>query len=344
MYPIKQKDNSDMFGEINSQIINTLESNLESNSPKNLNEKKEIKKGNTQKINEENREKYKTKVSYLSKEEVKHINSSSKKSNSVIGSYANYSFDKQKRVKCENKDNIINKTSNTINLHPKSPYHHNAKNSQKIENVNKNTKENIEDSSFTEYKDYVKEEKIAQLICDEYKKKLVKYCANNSNLNIQFKLSMHFLNALIEYDKPYNTILKHIKSAIENHCQHIQQEGHNKINKLKEELEFQKKENQLLENEIIKIQNSKNNEKKLKTNEIEIFKHNSSDNVNHVVAKRGVVIPKLDLTMIINSRKPEKLIVVYPDKKDKELSKSMIEFSNEKAQQIAYNSKYIKKL
>ena len=79
----------------------------------------------------------------------------------------------------------------------------------------------------------------------------------------------------------------------------------------------------------------------IKINEREIFKHNSSDNVNQLVAKRRVLIPKLDLTMIINSRKPEKLIVVYPDKKVTELSKSIIEFSKEKIHQNIQISNYI---
>ena len=118
MYPIQQKDNSDMFSEINSQIINTLESNNERNSTQNFEEKIEITKANAQQKYEELKEKSHSKATYINlKEEVKHFNCSSKKSNSVISSYANYSIDKQSKLKCENKDNIITKASNIKNLH-----------------------------------------------------------------------------------------------------------------------------------------------------------------------------------------------------------------------------------
>jgi len=143
---------------------------------------------------------------------------------------------------------------------------------------------------------------------------------------------MHFLKALIEYNKPYSLILSNIKKAVEEYLKNIFNDNEEKVKKIKISMDELKNENEALRKEIELLKNKKKtSEENINTkSSLESCSPRNLINQTQIICKPKVLIPKLDLSIITKSRKNEKIVVVYPEKNIKELSKSLIDFSYSK--------------
>lgn len=332
LYPQKQKNTPHFLnGTTHSNHFNNTYDNCTDNpSPKfavaKNSEQTNQQTGNIQSI-EQKANKANIKEAFHSNQqsvEKKNINGG-KNSLSVIGSYAGYTLDNHKSI--NNKVDIKSVT-----------YKHYRQAGNSVQNVfqnSKSSKENIQgfdknsENIPTEYKNFIKQEKISQLIGEEFKKKFTKYCSSDQSAGVYFKLCMHFLKALIEYNKPYSLILTNIKKSVEEYIKNIIIENDEKLQSFKKSMDDYKNENDILKKEIEALKKDK------KIPEENINTKSSQDsssspnliNQTQIVSKPKVLVPKLDLTMITKSRKTEKIVVVYPEKKCKELSKSLMDFS-----------------
>lgn len=252
------------------------------------------------------------------------------KGKSPISAYSNGS-NCTKIIKNSNKMNKY--SDNSKNFSNKSKYHFsNSINSvSSFDNHNNKQEENnwskdksIEKSSvlYSEYKEYLKKEKIAQVISDEFHKKLslLNNCKEGTD-KIKMKLCMHFIKALIEYDKPYSTVISEIKTIIEANNQSNLLEYQSNLNALKSEVESEKKKSEKLAEEIrlLKLQQIQISETDLSYSVEEKNKplRKSTDfkdkkDKNIVLSKTGIIIPKLDLSAITEARKLEPIKVAPP--------------------------------
>lgn len=158
--------------------------------------------------------------------------------------------------------------------------------------------------------------KIVNALTEEFKNLKKNFSQEDSNSSALYQLSMYFLDMIMDKSPEFKNMLKKIKNVIETHLSTIEEEGKENIRNLYNELDTLKKENRLIEK---KIANSKK-----KKSKFSLFKKSSCDNIPpYTVSKKGILIPKLDLSCIMKSRKSEKIKVIYPDKSYKILSTSI---------------------
>ena len=158
--------------------------------------------------------------------------------------------------------------------------------------------------------------KIVNALTEEFKNLKKNFSQEDSNSSALYQLSMYFLDMIMDKSPEFKNMLKKIKNVIETHLSTIEEEGKENIRNLYNELDTLRKENRLIEK---KIANSKKNKSKFS-----LCKKSSCDNIPpYTVSKKGILIPKLDLSCIMKSRKSEKIKVIYPDKSYKILSTSI---------------------
>lgn len=219
----------------------------------------------------------------------------------------------------------------------------------------------IENDVITQNKEFLRQEKIAKVIGEEFKKKLAKYSKEVENPLVFYRLCNHFLQSIIEYDKPYSYILSEVKRGMNIYVNKLKQENLSAIDNYQKIIEFQRKENENLKHELEisqklckdKKENEHDEERAKITKEVKInhsliiSENNNSENLSkfqdkdienkrnnskQIISKNGIIIPKLDLSIITESRKTEAIVIAKPIK---ECSKSISDFSQ-------INSKYMK--